>query len=84
MHLFLNVLLQPTKPFLGSLKNIVILADGKAKVIFSDAGIRVCVELGGRNSSNSYLLDKEPRKLEVSRTTGHVRGKGIVFGQPDR
>lgn len=82
--LFLDILLQATKSFFSSLKNVIILANSKAKIIFCDVGIFIGVKLCWRNGSHPYFLNEEPSKFEVTRATGHVRGERIVFGQLDR
>lgn len=82
-ELLRDILLQAPQALLGSLEDIVVFADRKAEVVLSNVGIVISVKLGGRNGSNADLVDEEPAKLEVARTTGNVGWEGIVCWKLD-
>lgn len=83
LELVLDVLLQTTESLLRGLENVIVLAHSKAKVVFSDFGIRVRVKLSGRDRSHTNLMDQEPAELEVTRTVGNVLGELVVFRELD-
>lgn len=78
-----DILLQAPQALLGSLEDIVVFADCKAEVVLSNVGVVISVKLCGRNGSNADLVDEEPAKLEVARTTGNVGWEGIVRWELD-
>lgn len=73
-----DVLLQPTQSLFRGFENIIVLAHSEAKVVLSDVGIGVRVELSRRNGSNANLVDEEPAKLEVARATSHMCWEWII------
>lgn len=82
--LLCNILLQAPQSLLGSLQNIIVLADSEAEIVLGNVSIGIGVELRRRNCSNANLVDQEPTKLEITGATGHMRREGIVGWQLDR
>lgn len=77
----LNIFLQPTEPLLGQLKDIIILANRESQPILRKVRIGICKELRWRDSGHAQLADQEPRELEITRPTGHMRREVVVFRQ---
>lgn len=78
-----DILLQAAESLLSSLEDVIILAHSKAKVVLTQVGICICIELGWGNSGNANLMDKEPAELEVTRTAGDVRRERIILWKID-
>lgn len=75
-----NVFFQASQPFLCCLQYVVIFANGKAEIIFSDVSVRISVELRWRNGRDTDFLDKEPRELEIARPASYMWWEWVVFG----
>ena len=73
-----DILLQPSQALLGSLKNIIVLAHRKAKIILSNEGIGISIEFSGRDSSHANFMDEEPAELEITRPASNMRWERIV------
>lgn len=78
-----NVFLQASQSLLRCLQYVIVLANGKAQIIFSDMSVGISVKLGRWDGSNTDFLDKEPRKLEIARTVGDMWWEGVVLRKMD-
>lgn len=85
-HLFSlgDILLETPESLLGSLKNVIILANGKTEVVLRDVCVGIGVELCRGDGSHSDLMNEEPAELEVTRAVSDMRREGIIGWQFDR
>lgn len=79
-----DVLLETSETFLGSLENVIVLANSKAEIVLSNVSVGIGVELSRRNSGNADFLNEEPAELEVTRTVGNVGWEGVICWELDR
>lgn len=84
-HLFSlgYILLETPESLLGSLKNVIILAHGKAEVVLCNVGVGIGVELRRGDGSHTDLMDEEPAELEVTRAISDMRREGVISWQLD-
>lgn len=79
-----NILLQAPQSLLGGFKNIVVLAHGKAQIVFRNVGIGIGIELRRGDGGHANLVNEEPAKFEIPRTIRHMRREGIISREFDR